>query len=632
MAEERVIVPVLKNADSRLFALLENKRNLGMKETLFPLHQNTVLTVTESTKRKITTKNRFWIQYRRDGEVQHLYTAMFSRQKTNNNDSSSNMNYTRPNHHDHAALRGQQHTVVMAMGCDLKHRPPKRRKRLKRRVQAVWNGMPWIISLALCYTLRRAVLPSSWLDDDVDTGAGLGMGIGLDIFDSQNSGNDDIVMTGARVTATTGSIFSNAASEGIFSATSRSLLQTITHERKVGDNGDETNGLPIIDMISIGSNTRPDYLIAQEETFGSHPSVRNFYAITEFNDTEADCLEKVDRHLLMLITRMRCRPVARRKIGINETSYPVLFTLSHEFFGFNRLLNEKKNPIGWLCAQKRPMDGLYKVLTQYSHDSPDLPDYLIMMDDDSWFNMDLLLPALKAKINPLTPTAVAGCLISLHYPGIGDTKFRYPWGGFGTIINRATIINLLRPIQCDGQDRELCDWIAQDRLMELEIFEHDRTMSLLELMYRYTFSQPYSEAENWKVGYCFHSDSKCSQYRVKQRSKGNYLSYVLVTSHGRIARDFLSFLSFLPTHAVVLAYFLMYATKDEWTITFPNSTLGFQGGVNPKGWQMDGGQCLNKEVECDENDILCHYISPQQMQMVHNRIVIDRQQPTAALS
>jgi hypothetical protein len=44
-----------------------------------------------------------------------------------------------------------------------------------------------------------------------------------------------------------------------------------------------------IDIISIGSKTRPSYQDAQERTFGSHVAVRNFYRITEANDYEADC-------------------------------------------------------------------------------------------------------------------------------------------------------------------------------------------------------------------------------------------------------------------------------------------------------------------------------------------------------
>ena len=75
------------------------------------------------------------------------------------------------------------------------------------------------------------------------------------------------------------------------------------------------------------------------------------------------------------------------------------------------------------------------------------------------------------------------------------------------------------------------------------------------------------------------------------------------------------------TIIVVLSYFLMYATQNKWTVVFPNSTLGFQGGDGADGgWNMNGGQCLNKFSNCDENDILCHYISPRHMHMVHDRI------------
>mmetsp|Transcript_29810 Transcript_29810/g.72236 ORF Transcript_29810/g.72236 Transcript_29810/m.72236 type:complete len:535 (+) Transcript_29810:205-1809(+) len=498
--------------------------------------------------------------------------------------------------HQQRQQNHQQHQKVTDISIDIdsKHGNSKhtrsRRQRKKRRSKAIWNGLSWLISLAMCYKLHRAMQrPSStmFLQEDFGFSPNIREGVvPVPFTTTGNNGNGDDDETGRTASflsktgpqlisskhSDDGSAFgSTSSSAGLLSRMSRSLLQTIhrNHDEK----------LPVVDMISIGSNTRPDYMVAQEETFGSHPSVRNFYAITEHNDTEADCNQLVNKNKLMYITRMKCRPKARRDVGINQTHHPVLFTVSHEFFGFNRLIKEKKNPVGWLCAQKRPMDGLYKVLSKYSYDSPKLPDYVLMMDDDTWFNMDLLLPVLKSKVAPNSlPAVVAGCLISLHYPNIGDTKMQYPWGGFGTIINRATIVNMLRPIQCNSRDKDLCDWIAQDRLMEYQIFQQDQTMSLLELMYRYTFYQPYADVENWKeVGYCFHSD-------------------------------------------MVLSYFLMYATNNEWTIAFPNSTLGFQGGDGAKGWSMDGGQCLNKFADCDENDILCHYISPRHMHMVHNRI------------
>ena len=414
-------------------------------------------------------------------------------------------------------------------------RSRRQRQQKKRRSKAILNGLTWLICFAMCYKLHLAMQrsPSSTTmfvrEDDVSfnppniRAAGV-VPVSVSGATGGNIGNTDddetdktgrtawflsktgfqLVSSKDSVDGSTGYSSSSTSAGGLLSRFSRSLLQTI-HRNNHNEN------LPVIDMISIGSNTRPDYLVAQEETFGSHPSVRNFYAITEHNDTEADCNEVVNMNKLMYITRMKCRPKARRDVGINQTHHPVLFTVSHEFFGFNRLVKEKKNPVGWLCAQKRPMDGLYKVLSRYSYDSPELPDYVLMMDDDTWFNMDKLLPVLKSKLaDPNSiPAVVAGCLISLHYPNIGDTRMQYPWGGFGTIINRATIVNMLRPIECTSRDKDLCDWIAQDRLMEYQVFQQDTTMSLLELMYRYTFYQPYADVENWKeVGYCFHSDSE----------------------------------------------------------------------------------------------------------------------------
>jgi hypothetical protein len=330
------------------------------------------------------------------------------------------------------------------------------------------------------------------------------------------------------------------------------------------------------DIISIASNKRPEYVQAQQDTFGSHSAVRQFHVITEHNDTEADCLANMNISTLETIAKYHCRPRGRRMLGINETHHQLLFMLSHEFFSFRDIMKQhKSNAFGWMCVQKRPMDGLYKVLSQYDYNAdkdPEgletFPDYLILMDDDTWFNFDQLLPALSSKVYPKVPAIVPGCLIKRHYPLIAaGINFNYPWGGFGTIISRAAIVNLVHPLECPGRDNSICNLITMNRMGEKALFEEG--MSILDLMYKFTFDQPFSKASNWnQVGFCFHSDQ-------------------------------------------ALSFFLQYATDQQWTEVFPNSTIG-RG--DKSSW---GGLCLKQKANCFPDDVLCHYIKPEQMHAFH---------------
>jgi hypothetical protein len=49
----------------------------------------------------------------------------------------------------------------------------------------------------------------------------------------------------------------------------------------------KTRYYPTIDILSIGSLSRPDYQVAQERTFGSHASVRTFWAVNEHNESSS---------------------------------------------------------------------------------------------------------------------------------------------------------------------------------------------------------------------------------------------------------------------------------------------------------------------------------------------------------
>jgi hypothetical protein len=199
---------------------------------------------------------------------------------------------------------------------------------------------------------------------------------------------------------------------------------------------DDSVPLPavVVDMISIGSNTRPSLKDVQLRTFARHRSVRHFWRRTEHHDYwDASC--PVD------LTVQQVEEIAVT-CHANST-YPELHPVS-QHFASNKFLLRQKNPAGWLCAQKRPLGALHGVVQYYrsgaipsntttSEMAPKngsripLPDYLFVMDDDSWFHMDLVLPTLLRQHAPTSAHVVVGCLIRSQY----NMHLSFYWGVTG---------------------------------------------------------------------------------------------------------------------------------------------------------------------------------------------------------
>merc|ERR1719469_916106 len=78
-------------------------------------------------------------------------------------------------------------------------------------------------------------------------------------------------------------------------------------------------------------------------------------------------------------------------------------------------LYSKKKPLGWLCAQRRPGFGLGKKGIQYRAQTvrygiqEAIPDYLFLIDDDTYINMELFSKHMQ-NIDPSEPLVYAGCL------------------------------------------------------------------------------------------------------------------------------------------------------------------------------------------------------------------------------
>jgi len=292
---------------------------------------------------------------------------------------------------------------------------------------------------------------------------------------------------------------------------------------------------PTIDIVSIGSKTKYEFQRAQHATFGSHPFVRFFFNITEDDDVEQDCSTRLQWTDALQISDF-CR--GRRK-DIKE-KYNLLHNIKGWFQIPHKLRRraDKKGVAGWLCAQKRPMAGLWKAVQKYRETSQDgqlnLPDYLMIMDDDTYYNMNSVVEGLREheqqeqlSVYELKPFVVAGCII--RFPP-RPWQWSIPYGGWGTIFSKGALQAMLQPLNCSATvalrnatttttagslyrspDKKteyyssiLCPSIQNDLLGERKLFQDG--MSLTDLMYRYVMHEPYTNYANWDVGFCLHSD------------------------------------------------------------------------------------------------------------------------------
>jgi len=250
---------------------------------------------------------------------------------------------------------------------------------------------------------------------------------------------------------------------------------------------------PKIDIVSIGSNKRIDYVSTQMTTWARHPSVRTFWGLTELDDTDKDCEANLGDY------------ISECKIEKETDS---------DMMGVYRLWHYdeadlKKRGIphapSWICSQKRPGHGLakigsaYKKLIQYVGAHEALPDYLFLVDDDTYFNMDLFTKFVKGKNNTV-PIVYAGCAMQFHPRNL---MWTFPWGGYGVVFSRGSIENLIHPLDCKNnlshskmKDFELlaCARIQDNLLGERDLFRDGMSISDL------------ASAISSKKDFCMHSD------------------------------------------------------------------------------------------------------------------------------
>jgi hypothetical protein len=260
---------------------------------------------------------------------------------------------------------------------------------------------------------------------------------------------------------------------------------------------EEANSNFVVDILSIGSEYALDLLKMQRNSFASHITVRNFFNATELDDIDRSChstLTKGDAYAIAKWCRQK--KGGRRKLEPNQ----YIMNYNSNYYAPPKWLAKKPNPVGWLCGQPRFILGLHKALQSYKRTGQDFPHQFIIMDADTYFDMEKFQTAFEPT-NSSIPLATAGCLIRSP---IHQINFTFPYGGFGTIFSRGALEQWTEPIDCP-RTKDLCARVQENQAGEKHVFKNG--MSPLELMFAVTNWQPYSQYHNWTgTGFCWHSD------------------------------------------------------------------------------------------------------------------------------
>jgi hypothetical protein len=253
----------------------------------------------------------------------------------------------------------------------------------------------------------------------------------------------------------------------------------------------------VVDIVSIGSLDRPEYHKAQKTTLGSHASVRKFWEITEADTADRDCETSLSSEDITTINDW-CQDKWQSSKRKNYWSKKN-----------RKLLREGFTDARSVCQQTRPVHGLYKALQQYGpHDSLSFPDYLFLMEDDTYVNLDLFQDEFytrhNSNISSSVPWVLAGCIDFNQYLHLTAASV-----GFGILLSRGSLERLRQPIYCKEKVREdeltssTCHRLEESRIGELSVFQEG--MSLIDLWNGLVNHQPFSLYANWTIGMCMNS-------------------------------------------------------------------------------------------------------------------------------
>ncbi len=249
----------------------------------------------------------------------------------------------------------------------------------------------------------------------------------------------------------------------------------------------------VIDALSVGTLYNLKLLGAQAKTWATHRSIRHYFAATEKDDADKTCYRTLNKTQIENIVN-HCvteQPLAK---GVFKIQYKKAFVKG----------SFAQRGAGWMCAQQRVAVGIETLGRYYRMQANTLPDYLLLQDDDTYYNMMRMEEFLNDK-DPSIPLAEAPCLIR-H--ALLD-NFSFPWGGYGLVLSRGAIKNLIRPISCTNEsddefEQNVCARLEDDMLGERQHFRNG--MSVSDLMGAHVRGNLFTKFSHNNWGYCLHSD------------------------------------------------------------------------------------------------------------------------------
>ncbi|KAL9189189.1 hypothetical protein ACHAXT_011679 [Thalassiosira profunda] len=240
-----------------------------------------------------------------------------------------------------------------------------------------------------------------------------------------------------------------------------------------------------VDVVGIGSATRPAHLAAQPQTWAS--AARNYWGFTEDNDYDPNCSSNLNEVALQaFLNTCRAPNLGSKEFGGGHVDQP-----------------------GWFCAQRRVGRALGWLSHKYKGVDPsELPDGLLIVDDDTSVDLDKVRDIARAARPPGGPSggplAVAGSVFTLGKYG----GFRAAHGGFGTFLDREALQFLSRPIFCaPGKLRRgnsafmnhVCANLMSNRAGELEVFR--KGDNVLDVFYKLSSRPFFCMHSDWMSGY-----------------------------------------------------------------------------------------------------------------------------------
>jgi hypothetical protein len=259
-----------------------------------------------------------------------------------------------------------------------------------------------------------------------------------------------------------------------------------------------------IDALSIGTQYNVPQMEGQAKSWASHWSVRYLFGTTERDDADPACHERFTQKQFDFFFQ-----TCSHKQYNDNPLRPI-----RARFPISKWIEKENKTIGWLCAQQRFAHAVGKVGRFYRREGGEMPDFLFIQDDDTWYGMNQMVSFLSTR-NHSTPFTTAGCMIQwpVHF-----VNFSFPYGGYGTVLNRLSVERLIKPIYCnrttmaatsipdDQHTKRVCLQLEENLAGERMAFREG--FSISDLMDRHAAMLPYRRYKRWKndPGYCMLGD------------------------------------------------------------------------------------------------------------------------------